>query len=65
MISMTPLYFTVHITMENDACHTSEDVSDVLRKALPEIATGRVKGTLYDVNGNRVGYWEYGDKPSR
>ena len=55
--------FTLSITLGNDAMQTGNDVAEALNRAADDIwpngweSMTNQHGTIFDVNGNRVGDW--------
>ena len=53
--------FTLRITLGNEAMQTPEDVAASLRDIANRLDWGmyRRSGEILDMNGNRVGEWEF------
>lgn len=56
--------FVLNIDSDNDACRTREDLSEMLSNVAENVIhhTCCDKGTILDINGNRVGYWKVEDE---
>lgn len=53
--------FTLEIDSDNAAMRSREDVVDTLRNVIDRLERGGVGNHIYDVNGNKVGTWEFDD----
>jgi hypothetical protein len=54
--------FTVNITLGNDAMKTNSDLAIVLCNIANKLVTSKTElrpnTTIFDINGNNVGYWK-------
>lgn len=53
--------FEIKFTTDNDAFkeNPQDEVIRILQDVATRISEGKIDGYIYDVNGNKVGYWLY------
>jgi len=50
--------FTLKIKLGNDAMQTNEDIARSLKEVYNLIRNENRYGSIYDINGNKVGFFE-------
>ena len=55
--------FVLKINLDDDDLkkHPEDGTCDILKRVACDIEAGRVYGFLMDINGNKVGAWEFTD----
>ena len=43
---------------ETNGIYTAREVIRILERLVGEVATGKTKGSIMDINGNKIGSWE-------
>ncbi len=57
---MFSTFFNLEIKLGNDVMRTKYDVIDALAKIVDKIEPDS-DGTIRDINGNKVGFWNFDD----
>ncbi len=59
-------YFELYVNLGNQAMHDEHDIARALRQVAARLQViGDKSGVILDVNGNKVGAWEFGERKRR
>ena len=56
---ITDKHLIIDIQMSNDAAQTGEELAEILRGVIAQIEQQDEGRPIFDLNGNKVGAWEY------